>query len=200
VPKLTNLRSGYEMEYIKKYYAYIGYSIPFDFEKALEAEKIFDNLSIIRSHETPQQWADRVRSTLRILINEKYSSYYHVFCLFRSFGQGVTETYHENCTGKEILISYYRPNVHNSKMAICFDCWKLIKVDDIKPKKTYFNGWYRYGYEVKPEDLMKYHWDNKCSKVTMPSVQNFEPAYIYLPGKKWFRQFLIICLTKNLKH
>ena len=63
------------------------YSTPFDFEKALEAEKIFDNLSIISSHETPQQWADRVRSTLRILINEKYSSYYHVFCLFGSFGQ-----------------------------------------------------------------------------------------------------------------
>ena len=159
VPKPTNLRPGYEMEYIKNYYAYISYSTPFDFEKALEAEKKFDNLSIIRSHETPQQWADRVRSTLRILINEKYSSYYHVFCLFGSFGQVVTETSRENCTGKEILISYHRPNVHNSKMAICFDCWELIKIDDIKSKKEYFNGWCRYGYEVKPEDFMKYYWN-----------------------------------------
>ena len=94
VPKPTNLHSGYEIEYIKNYYAYISYSTPFDFEKALEAEKNFDNLSIIRSHETPQQWTDWVRSTLQILINEKYSSYYHVFCLFGSFRQGVTETYH----------------------------------------------------------------------------------------------------------
>ena len=141
VPKPTNLHPGYEMKYIKNYYAYIDYSIPFDFEKALEAEKIFDNLSIISSHETPQQQADQVRSTLRILINEKYSSYYHVFCLFRSFGQEVTETCHENCMGKEIPISYHRPRVHNSKMAICFDCQKLIKVYNIKPKKTYFNGW-----------------------------------------------------------
>jgi len=39
VPKPTNLRPGYEMEYIKNYYACIGYSTPFDFEKTLEAEK-----------------------------------------------------------------------------------------------------------------------------------------------------------------
>ncbi|GES93514.1 hypothetical protein GLOIN_2v986619 [Rhizophagus clarus] len=167
------------MEYIKNYYAYIGYSTPFDFEKALEAEKIFDNLSIIRSHETPQQWADRVRSTLRILINEKYSSYYHVFCLFGSFVQGVTETCYNNCMGKEILISYYR-SVYNNKMTICFDCWKLIKVEDIKPKKTYFNGWRRYGYEIKSEDLMKYHWDNECSKA---NIENRHSDLIFTSNK-----------------
>jgi len=49
-------------------------------------------------------------------------------------------------------------------MAICFDCWKLVKITDIKLKKTYFNGWRRYGYEIKSEDLMKYHWDNEYSK------------------------------------
>ena len=49
-------------------------------------------------------------------------------------------------------------------MAICFDCWKLVKITDEKPKKTYFSGWRRYGYEIKPEDLMKHHWDNKCFK------------------------------------
>ena len=78
--------------------------------------------------------------------------------------QEVTETCYNNCMGKEIPISYHRPNVHNSKMAICFDCWMLIKVDDIKPKKTYFNGWRRYDYEAKPEDFMKTHLpgaDNK---------------------------------------
>ncbi len=49
-------------------------------------------------------------------------------------------------------------------MAICFDCWKLVKITDVKPKKTYFSGWRRYGYEIKSSDLMKYHWDNECSK------------------------------------
>jgi len=49
-------------------------------------------------------------------------------------------------------------------MAICFDCWKLVKIPDVKPKKTYFDGWRRYGYEIKPEDLMKHHWNNSCFK------------------------------------
>ena len=39
-------------------------------------------------------------------------------------------------------------------MAICFDCWKLVKITDIKPKKTYFNEWHRYGYEIKSKDLL----------------------------------------------
>ncbi|RIA85573.1 hypothetical protein C1645_830577 [Glomus cerebriforme] len=34
---------------------------------------------------------------------------------------------------------------------------KLVKIPDVKPKKTYFNGWQRYGYEIKPEDLIKHH-------------------------------------------
>ena len=49
-------------------------------------------------------------------------------------------------------------------MAICFDCWKLVEITDEKPKKTYFSGWRRYGYEIKPEDLMKHHWDNSYFK------------------------------------
>ncbi|GES74906.1 hypothetical protein GLOIN_2v986619 [Rhizophagus clarus] len=38
-------------------------------------------------------------------------------------------------------------------------------IPDVKPKKTYFDGWQRYGYEIKPEDLMKHHWDNECFKI-----------------------------------
>jgi hypothetical protein len=49
-------------------------------------------------------------------------------------------------------------------MAICFDCWKLVKITDVEPKKEYFNRWRRYGYEIRPADLMKYHWDNECFK------------------------------------
>jgi hypothetical protein len=112
------------------------------------------------------------------LITEGYESYYHVFCLFGSSGQGVTKTYYDNYKGREVAIGYYRPNIHNCKMAICFDCWKLVEITDVKPKKTYFSGWRRYRYEIKPENLMKYHWDNECSKVTMPSAPNFEPVCI----------------------
>ncbi|RIA83344.1 hypothetical protein C1645_833988 [Glomus cerebriforme] len=32
-------------------------------------------------------------------------------------------------------------------MAICFDCWKLVKITEVKPKKVYYNGWRRWGYE-----------------------------------------------------
>ncbi|RIA87273.1 hypothetical protein C1645_828030 [Glomus cerebriforme] len=53
-------------------------------------------------------------------------------------------------------------------------------VDDIKPKKTYFNGWCRYGYEVKSEDLMKYHWNNKCSKA---KIENGYAGLILTPNK-----------------
>ena len=49
-------------------------------------------------------------------------------------------------------------------MAICFDCWKLVKITDVKPRKVYWNGWRRWGYEIESEDLMKNHWDNDCPK------------------------------------
>ncbi|GBB83622.1 hypothetical protein RclHR1_10310005 [Rhizophagus clarus] len=78
--------------------------------------------------------------------------------------QGITKTYYSIYEGRELVIDYHRPNIHNSKIAICFDCWKLAKIPDVKPKKTYFAGWKRYGYEIKPEDLMKHHWNNECSK------------------------------------
>jgi hypothetical protein len=161
VPKPINLRPGYDIEYIRNRY---GFLYPGQFEKMVEVERIYDNLSIISSYETPQQWAIRVKDTLQALITEGHRSYYHVFCLFGSSGQGVTKTYYDDYEGREVAIGYHRPNIHNCKMAICFDCWKLVKITDVKPKKTYFGGWRRYGYEIKSEDLMKYHWNNECSK------------------------------------
>jgi hypothetical protein len=87
-------------------------------------EKLYDNLSIIRSRETPQQWAVRVRDTVQILLAKKYWSVYHVYCLYSGFGEGkVTDD------------GYYRPKIHKSQMAICFDCWKLVKITDVKPKR-----------------------------------------------------------------
>ncbi|EXX79308.1 hypothetical protein RirG_006880 [Rhizophagus irregularis DAOM 197198w] len=74
---------------------------------------------------------------------------------------------------------YNQPRINKSNMAICFDCWKLVKITDIKPKKTYFSRWCRYGYEIKSKDLMKYHWDNECSKVKTPdrSARIIQRAY-----------------------
>ncbi|CAB5394336.1 unnamed protein product [Rhizophagus irregularis] len=53
VPKPINLRPGYDIEYIRNKYAF-----PYSgqFEKMIEVEKKYDNLSIISSYETPQQW------------------------------------------------------------------------------------------------------------------------------------------------
>ena len=50
VPKLINLRSGYDIEYIKNHYSF---PYPDQFEKMIEMEKIYDNLSIISLYETP---------------------------------------------------------------------------------------------------------------------------------------------------
>jgi hypothetical protein len=53
VPKPTNLRPGYDMDYIGTYKAYRGTVYPGEFGKMIEAEKRYDNLSIINSCETP---------------------------------------------------------------------------------------------------------------------------------------------------
>ena len=156
VPKPISLYPGYDIEYSKAY-CHI-YSID-QIEKMVEMERIYDNLSIIRSYETPQQWAIRVKATLQTLIAEGYRSFYHVFCLFGSFGQGVTKTCYNVWTGRELPISYHRLSVHKSQLAICFKCWKLVKITEVKPRKEYFDGWRRWGYEIKSEDLMKDHWD-----------------------------------------
>ncbi|PKK58414.1 hypothetical protein RhiirC2_857795 [Rhizophagus irregularis] len=173
VPKPTSLRPGYDIEYTKAHCRI--YTIE-QFEKMLWMERLYDNLSIIRSYETPQQWADRVRGTVQTLIAEGYrKSFYHVFCLFGSFGQGVTKSCYSHSVGRELPISYHRPSVHKSQMAICFKCWKLVKITER-----------RWGYEIKSEDLMKNHWDNSCFKAetgtiaknTIPSAPNFEPTCI----------------------
>ncbi len=161
VPKPINLRPEYDIEYIRNSY---GFPYPGQFEKMVEIEKRYDNLSIISSYETPQQWAIHVKDALQALITEGHKSYYHVFCLFGSSGQGITKKYYNNYKGREVAIGYHRPNIHSCKMAICFNCLKLVKITDVKPKKTYFDGWRRYGYEVKSENLMQNHWNHSCSK------------------------------------
>ncbi|CAG8739897.1 16086_t:CDS:1, partial [Funneliformis caledonium] len=47
-------------------------------------------------HETPQQWAVRIRAPLQELLSKRKYSLYHVYCLFDSFEQVESKTYYIN--------------------------------------------------------------------------------------------------------
>ncbi|RIB09499.1 hypothetical protein C2G38_2208752 [Gigaspora rosea] len=121
VPKPSNLRPGYDMEHVFK------------------------------PHETPQQWANRVRGPLQELLSKREYN---------------------------IPYEYRRPRVHKSEMAICFNCWKLVKITEVKLKKVYFDGYRRWGYEVESKDLMKNHWNYSCFEVKTEEVP-LEPNKSY---------------------
>ncbi|UZO07064.1 uncharacterized protein OCT59_027367 [Rhizophagus irregularis] len=182
VPKPINLRPGYDMEHV-----FNGpQTDEYRYEKVVEIEKQYDYLSIIRPHETPQQWADRIRGSLQELLSKREYSVYHVYCLFASFGQLKSKTFYVNGELFEDHFRYRRPSVHKSQMAICFKCWKLVKITEVEPRKVYYSGWGRWAYEVESEDLMKNHWNYSCFKAktatiaknTMSSAPNFEPTCI----------------------
>src|ERR1051325_8593570 len=184
VPKPINLRPGYDMEHV---FNYRPQTDEYRYEKVVEIEKQYDYLSIIRPHETPQQWANRVRGPLQELLSRQVYSLYHVYSLFASFGQVKSTTYYVNGDLYSTPFEYRRPSVHKSQMAICFKCWKLVKITEIEPRKEYYSGWGRWAYEIESEDLLKDHWNNSCSsqrrhnfvgKVIIPSTPNFEPACI----------------------
>jgi hypothetical protein len=180
VPKPINLRPGYDMEHVFNSYHQTD---NFRYEKVVEIEKQYDYLSIIRPHETPQQWANRVRGSLQELLSKRGYSLYHVYCLFASFGQLKSKTFYVNGELFEDHFRYRRSSVHKSQMAICFKCWKLVKITEVEPRKEYYSGWGRWAYEVVSKDLMKDHWNNSCSKVIIPNTPNFEPACIS-PARK----------------
>ena len=152
VPKPINNRPRYDMKYVSAYI--VNYCYGTDLKKIIGIEWEYDTLSVVKPGQSLVAWAVSVRIRLQELLANQRFSVYHRHCLFAGFGNG-----------KMVNSDYRRPRIHKSQMAICFDCWKLVKITDVKPKKTYFSGWRRYGYEIKSEDLMKYHWDNECSKV-----------------------------------
>ncbi|RIB28846.1 hypothetical protein C2G38_2156800 [Gigaspora rosea] len=43
------------------------------------------------------------------------------------------------------------PRIHKSHMAICFGCWKLIKIDDVQPKKSFHFTRRRYVDRLVPK-------------------------------------------------
>ncbi|POG72349.1 hypothetical protein GLOIN_2v1840539 [Rhizophagus irregularis DAOM 181602=DAOM 197198] len=154
----------------------------------VEVEKINDNLSIISSYETPQQWAIRVKDDLQTLIAEGYRSFYHVFCLFGSFGQGVTKTYYNIWAGRELPISYHRPSVHKSQMAICFKCWKLVKITEEFSKtilltlfehmtsQSHFNEHYKSLLDQLPPSMKKDVWLRLTTRKNNPLSEEQAPV------------------------
>ncbi|CAJ0844173.1 6282_t:CDS:1 [Entrophospora sp. SA101] len=153
LPKPINNRPGYDMKYIQ---AYISHYFSFSGERYnqfFEIERLYDALSVIRPNETPKQWAIRVRVPLQELVSERKGSFYHRYCLFGSYGKG-----------RLVDFDYYRPRIHRSHMAICLDCMKLTKIDDVKPRKSFDYGWQRFIEIVESKDLMQYHWDHECDK------------------------------------
>jgi hypothetical protein len=139
VPKPINLRPGYDLKHVHNVQTY---NDTYRLEKVVEIERQYDYLSIIRPHETPQQWAFRIRGALQELLSKREYSLYHVYCLFASFGQGKNKTFYDyNIDGlRDIPHEYRRPSVHKSQMAICFKCWKLIKITEVEPRKVYYYG------------------------------------------------------------
>src|SRR5437870_1650844 len=122
--------------------------------KIIKVEKEYDTLSVIKPAQSLIAWAVKARIRLQELLSNQRFSVYHQYCLFAGFGDG-----------RIVNSDYHRPRIHKSQMAICFGCWKLVKITNVEPKKTYFDEWCRYGYKVKSEDLMQNHWDHSCSKV-----------------------------------
>ena len=119
VPRPINLRPGYDMEHVFNSHPQTD---EYRYEKVVKIEKEYDCLSIVRHHETLQQWANRVRGSLQELLSKREYSLYHVYCLLSSFGQLKSKTFYVNGELYEDHFAYRRPSVHKSQMAICFKC------------------------------------------------------------------------------
>ncbi|GBB85645.1 hypothetical protein RclHR1_12130006 [Rhizophagus clarus] len=132
ISRPINLRPRYDMEHVFKYRSQTD---NYKYEKIVEIEKQYDYLSIIRPHETPHL--------------------YHVYCLFASFGQVKSIIHYINGELYGTPFDYRKPSVHKSQMAICFKCWKLVKITEVEPRNEYYSGWERWAYEIEFEDLMK---------------------------------------------
>ena len=153
LPKLYINRPGFDMKYVVSYISHYGGTYANKLNQIFDNERLFDTLSTIKQNETPVQWAIRVRIPLQNLLSAGKFSVYHRYCLFMSYGKG-----------KFVNFNYYRPRIHKSHMAICFDCWKLIKIDDVNPKKLFHFTRQRYVDCLEPKDLMQEHWDHECNK------------------------------------
>jgi hypothetical protein len=150
-PQTDYIRPGYDMEYCK---SMISHYYPNFYEnnpQFFDNEKEYDRLSIIKQGETPVQWKSRIINGVYTLLTQGKFSVYHGFCLFA----GTRE-------GKHGSNAEERPLIHNSRVALCFRCWKLFRADDVMPKDTYHHGWKENIKMIEPEDLMQRHWNFEC--------------------------------------
>ncbi|RHZ57899.1 hypothetical protein Glove_382g49 [Diversispora epigaea] len=123
LPKPFNIRPGYDMRYNISYILHYDRTYGNKLNQIFDNEKLFDNLSIVKLNETVIQRTIQVRVSSQNLLNAGKFSVYHQLCLFLSFGQG-----------KFVNSNYRRLRIYKNHMAICFGCWKLVKIDDIQPK------------------------------------------------------------------
>ncbi|CAG8640888.1 5419_t:CDS:1, partial [Diversispora eburnea] len=91
-----------------------------------------------------------VRVLLQELVSEGKRSVYHIHALFLGFDKG-----------KFVDHDYYRPRIHKTNMAICLDCMKLIRIDNVKSTKKFHYVRSRYVKIIEPEDLMQKHWNQE---------------------------------------
>ncbi|SRR6266542_1695165 len=120
IPKPINHHPGYDMKHVFNCHPQTD---NYRYTKVVKIEKQYDYLSIIRPHETPQQWANYVRGPLQeLLLSKQGYSLYHVYCLFASFGQLESKTFYINGELFEDHFRYYRPSIHRSQIVICFKC------------------------------------------------------------------------------
>ena len=126
VPKPVNNRPGYDMKYVN---AYIGnYCYGTNINKIIEIEREYDILLVVKPGQSLVAWAVSVRIRLQELLTYQRFSLYYCHSLFAGFGNGKMDNSY----------AYRQPRIHKSNMAICFDCWKLVKITNIKPKKNIF--------------------------------------------------------------
>ncbi|CAG8784378.1 2951_t:CDS:2 [Racocetra persica] len=142
----------YDLDYVIKDLANCNSYNYNHIENMCKIEKKYDNLAIIRLHKIPQQWVIRIKEDLQELHSRERPKH----------------------------ISYRRPKIHKSQIAICFKCWRLVKINEVKPKRVYWEEWHRWDYEIKSKDLMQYHWDNECFKANIQDksiqiIQNIIP-------------------------
>jgi hypothetical protein len=168
LPSTTIKCPGYDMDYVRSYmistFCMQASDIPGYGEKHIanwmhemtETEKEFDRLSIVKPGQTLTSWAINVRIPLQELWAKKRKlSVYHRECLFAGFGEG-----------KIIGSQYYRPKIHKSCMAICFYCWKLVKIND-------------KGGRIEASDFLKDHRNQSCtvSRTKERCARRIQKAY-----------------------
>ncbi|CAG8578277.1 1713_t:CDS:1 [Ambispora leptoticha] len=174
--KPESIRPGYDLKYVMDHLVKYGSYNYHRIENMCKMEKQYDDLSIINPGETPQQWAIHVKDEVQKLRSRGVYSIYHTQCLFASSGQGTIKTFYINHEEYMNHISYRRPQIHKSNVALCFECWRVVTVDrDIKTEKQYTTSRRR---KIEIEVVLPLTFKHKCMKPSPipPKPYNIKPT------------------------